>query len=108
MYTALFGLSGLNIRGEEECVSKKERYYYVGIGIVSFMLILLSMWLFWTPISSIVIEGVQGRYFIPVLLLIVLLLKNKILIINKDISRYILLTSYLITVANCFGIWMRC
>ena len=35
------------------------------IGVASFGLVVLSMWLFWTPLNSKYIEGLQGRYFIP-------------------------------------------
>ncbi len=48
---------------------------------VSF-LVLLSMLLGWTPVGQLYVRGVQGRYFLPILPLFLLTLRNRRLIIN--------------------------
>ena len=42
----------------------------IAAGLIAFWLIALSQYLTWTPIGRTVIEGVQGRYFLPLLPLV--------------------------------------
>lgn len=51
---------------------------------------LLIMLLSWTPLGSPVVEGVQGRYFLPVLPLILVALRNKKLVLEHNIDRILL------------------
>ena len=64
-----------------------ETRLHIGAKIWSIILVLLlgisamlAMYLYWTPVGGAIIEGVQGRYFIPfaVLILFVLVPKHKI------------------------------
>ena len=59
--------------------------------------ILLSMLIAWTPLSSPVISGVQGRYFLPFLPVLLMSLKNDFIILTKNGNRSIL---YLMCCAN--------
>lgn len=52
--------------------------------------IMLSMLIAWTSVSSPVISGVQGRYFLPFLPVLLMALKNDWLILTKDRNRSIL------------------
>ena len=47
-------------------------------------LTMLSMLIAWTPVSSRVILGVQGRYFLPFLPVLLLALKNRTVVLTKD------------------------
>lgn len=58
---------------------------------------MFSMLLAWTPISSKVICGVQGRYFLPFLPILLMSLKNDTMVLTKNLDRSIL---YLMCVAN--------
>lgn len=107
-YTAVIAIASLNVNGEEVCLGKKTRYTFAGVILFSSALVILSMWIFWTPLNYGIIAGVQGRYFIPMLMLMVLLLKNKTALIKKDMSRLLMLASYLIMVVSCFNIWIEC
>jgi len=51
---------------------------------------LVSMLIAWTPVGSLVISGVQGRYFLPFLPVFLMACKNDGLILTKDINRSIL------------------
>ena len=44
-----------------------------------------------TSTSSMHIQGVQGRYFIPILPLVMLAVRNNTLVLKKDIDRYLVL-----------------
>lgn len=58
---------------------------------------MFSMLLAWTPISSRIICGVQGRYFLPFLPLLLMSLKQDFVVLTKNYDREIL---YLMCCAN--------
>ena len=71
----------------------------------SAMLVLASMFLSWTPISSNVIEGVQGRYFLPLLPATVLLLRNDLFQVGDAAERHTMIlagTLNVFVLAHCF------
>lgn len=57
---------------------------------------LLIMLLSWTPLGSPVVEGVQGRYFLPVLPLVLVALRNKKIMLQHNID-HILIGGYCLT-----------
>lgn len=62
------------------------------VALVVIALIMVAT-LSWTPVSSGVIVGIQGRYFLPVLPLAVLMLENNVLVMRKSISNYLILST---------------
>ncbi len=64
---------------------------------------MFSMLLAWTPVSSRIICGVQGRYFLPFLPVLLMSLKNDFVVLNRNRDREIL---YLMCCANAY-IMMR-
>ena len=90
-YLFLLGLSVLSMAEYKAVITIKQKWL-IFIGIAgSCALILLSMWLFITPKDSGVIMGVQGRYFIPLLWPALMLLKNKVIVLKRQIDSGILL-----------------
>lgn len=69
---------------------KRDRIIILLVCIVIFALLLGSMMIAWTPISSPVILGVQGRYFIPLLPAALLLIRNRKFALTENIDNYIL------------------
>ena len=52
----------------------------LGVMIVSLMVICCvigGMWIAWTPITYTSVEGVQGRYFLPIVLLLMMVFRTK-------------------------------
>ncbi len=64
---------------------------------------MFSMLLAWTPVSSRIICGVQGRYFLPFLPVLLMTLKQDFVVLTKNRDREIL---YLMCCANAY-IMMR-
>lgn len=56
--------------------------------------VLVSMLIAWTPLSSPYIQGVQGRYFLPFLPVLLMACKNDGLVLTKDRNRSILYLMY--------------
>jgi len=58
----------------KEKLSKKQKYIILGIIVISVILIFSSMYITWTKTDSNIIEGVQGRYFLPLMPLVLILI----------------------------------
>lgn len=85
-------LLGLAFRkpGENLKISGGQRIWIGVICAGCAGLVLLSMLIAWTPLSSRVINGVQGRYFLPFLPVLLLALKNNTVVLTKNPNRSIL------------------
>ncbi|MFQ6807611.1 MAG: DUF2142 domain-containing protein [Blautia sp.] len=65
----------------------KFRLVNLGLSLLMFLGILAALWIGWTPVTYGVIEGVQGRYFLPFLPMIFLSMRNKTFLLQKNIDR---------------------
>lgn len=74
---ALFSAPFIYLKDEKNYFSVKEKWICNIIGVIICFLVILSMWLCWTSIGSMPVQGVQGRYFLPIILLILLTLVNR-------------------------------
>ena len=54
----------------------------VALGVVA--LIFTSEYVQWTVVAEDVIDGIQGRYFIPIALMICIMVENKVLKLEKQ------------------------
>lgn len=96
-----FGLLGLSLRkpGENFKISKGQRIWIWILCLACAAAIMFSMLLAWTPVSSDIIDGVQGRYFLPFLPVLLISMKNNFVILTKNSDRTIL---YLMCAANSY------
>ena len=72
----------------------EERLWIAAVAVLVMLLTAGAMLVSWTSRDSMIIEGLQGRYFLPVLPLFLLLLKNETVVLKRDISRGILYTFF--------------
>lgn len=82
-------VSALRRAGEHSPVKAGEKAWMAVLIGLSVILVLLSMLLGWTPKGFTYIAGIQGRYFLPILPLALLLLYGDNLTIKRDCSREI-------------------
>lgn len=61
--------------------------------------VMFSMLISWTPVSSRIITGVQGRYFLPFLPVLLMTCKNNTIVLSKNLDRVIL---YLMCCGNAY------
>lgn len=106
-YTLILVIAGLNVNGEEFTFDRKQKILMGGIVVISSLLVIVSMWLFWTPINYPYVVGVQGRYFIPMLVLVFFIIKNKFMTIKKNISNELILAAVLVTIGIIYDIWTK-
>lgn len=76
--------------GENLEMSKKQRVWVLAVCAGCAAATMGSMLIAWTPISSKVINGVQGRYFLPFLPVLLMALKNDTVVLTKNRNRSIL------------------
>lgn len=76
--------------GESQRMSKGNRIWIYVLCLGCTAAILLSMLIAWTTVSSPVISGVQGRYFLPFLPILLMAVKNDTIILTKNGNRSIL------------------
>lgn len=82
-FIALLTLATVRLNGENTLqTTLRSAMLIVFFGVVA--LVILSMLLAFTHVGNPVIEGVQGRYFLPVLPLLLFGLQGKTVVANKD------------------------
>ena len=74
------------------------------INLIIFFLVLLSMCIYWTPLTFDYIEGVQGRYFIPIVFTILIVINNNKINIKENMYRYINVFACLLTVITIMNL----
>lgn len=92
---------------EEYYFDKKQKILPVIICICSSLFVIISMWIFWTPLSSDNVLGVQGRYFIPIAALALMVFKNRFIQVKRDITQYLVAGAIIVHVGTFFNIWTK-
>lgn len=104
-YLAVMVLTGCLIMlafrkpGENLVLIKGRRIWIMVVCAICVGVTMLSMLIAWTPLSSSVILGVQGRYFLPLLPVFLMACKNDMVVLTKNRNRSIL---YLMFCVNCY------
>lgn len=102
----LFGFFGVllfsTIEPNGKALLGRQKLWIVVIAGAVALLTMTGMMIMWTPVNSDVIEGVQGRYFLPVIPSLLLLAKNKWIQARKE------LMPYLLTIALCLELFACC
>lgn len=76
--------------GESLAMSGGQRVWVCLVCAGCALVTMASMLIAWTPISAKVINGVQGRYFLPFLPVLLMALKNDTVVLTKNRNRSIL------------------
>lgn len=81
-------------------IPKKHRIIMLGIYFAIIAFIWVGMYLCWTPVGSNTIEGVQPRYFIPLLLPIFYCFSNNKFVNKTDEKKTIILCTFLYIIST--------
>jgi hypothetical protein len=99
VYIALLILSGIHKEQEGPCLGGRVRRTFCAVAFVVSILVMLSMCVGWTSDTSDVIQGIQGRYFIPILPLALLTLNGNTLVLKRNFDRELMLMGCLVNAA---------
>ncbi len=89
LFWFLLFLSICDSRGEVVKIQRFQRFWMVFLCLGCTGLILLGMLLQWTPLGHVSVEGVQGRYFLPFMLILLTACKNGSIVLERRIDRKI-------------------
>ncbi len=81
-----------------------QRASYAIVCVLSMAIIFASMFMSWTPRGSIVIAGIQGRYFLPFLPIFLLLFYSKNIVLKKDLGRKFMFVAVSLQCLAIYGI----
>ena len=65
------------------------RVTLISVALVEIAFVFAGMLLAWTPITTLAIQGVQGRYFIPIMILVMVALKKRKLVLSNKLDSVI-------------------
>lgn len=89
IFLILLAISPFLDKNEIE-LKKWQKIWFLLISIVIYCLVIIALYLTWTPVGSAEVLGVQGRYFLPILPMILLpLCKKNRYIEFKNINVYL-------------------
>lgn len=83
---------------EKQLISVGDRIWMILVFIGVCALAIAAMLLYWTPNSLYTIEGVQGRYFLPALVLGVLALRTKKTSVSENADTYVMLWTVILQI----------
>jgi len=90
IYLFVLFLSMIPIKEQEESFNVKQKIFCIFMALISICGICMALLLSWTTKDFSTIEGVQGRYFLPVLIILLFVFRNNLLIIRKNINKYLI------------------
>jgi uncharacterized membrane protein len=90
---AFIGLAALLIASVDKekaiVISRRERWMLVVLIVLYMLAVNASLYLYYAPVGYKIIYGMQGRYYLPILPLAILLLQSKRVIIEDQLYKRI-------------------
>ena len=104
VYMVLLFLASQTAKGNETQITGPERTAFLGVSVATVLLVMLTMALNWTSQNQTIIQGIQGRYFIPVMPLLFMCLNNRMLRLNINPDRILLICALAVHLAVISGV----
>ena len=104
VYAVLLCLASQTAKGNETQVTGRERAAYLLVSAAVVFLVMLTMLLNWTSQNDTMIQGIQGRYFIPIVPLLLMCLNNRMIRLNINPERILLTGAIAIHLAVLSGV----
>lgn len=104
-------LLAVNIRDDVSAhiqIGLGKKIWITVLGAGTVLCTMLIMTVSWTPVSYNYITGVQGRYFIPLLIPIIWLLRNNMIEVNSAIRKHIVFFSTMLNVWILVYVFAQC
>jgi len=98
-FIAVFIVSILGENQNRMDITLKIRIFSLGLAGIMAAMAFVAIICDCTPVNSQRIAGFQGRYLLPILPLTIILLKNKRVILSKNVDKYLIL---FLTYLHCF------
>lgn len=99
LYAVLL-LGAIIFEKHTEDFDKKERLVVFINFAITFLLVLTGLYIIWSGVGTNLIEGLQGRYFIPIIILLLLCCIKKGKYIECDFKKVNIIYTILLTIVN--------
>lgn len=97
-------LSPLSEKSNVEVFLYEHKLLYFLIAIAVVLVVMLAMALAWTPKEYDVIIGVQGRYFIPIIFLLLICLQNSKIYLKENMVKILLVIIPMMSVISIYNL----
>lgn len=104
LFIILLLVSTIKDDEEKTFINCKQRIF-ISIILIGLIMSIFLAAITWTNVISPVIEGVQGRYFLPILPLILLLFRNSKVVFKKGISKQIMICTVVLHVITAIDLF---
>lgn len=94
---AILVLSAQNVEGRETDLPRGMRTALIALCALVVLTFMMTMFLTWISTRDKIILGVQGRYFTPIIPLLLTALSNRTLVLKKDIGKGLSMLSVLLS-----------
>ncbi len=101
-------ISMIPVKNEKIYFNSKEKIYSSILAVISIFGIIAAMLLSFTIEGFGTIEGVQGRYFIPSMIVLLIVLRNDNIQIKRDIGKYLLVSSVVLQYVVIYSVLTYC
>ena len=98
VYGVLLMLASFNFKGEKTNLGREKAVFFIA-GFITVLLTMIIFFLSWTSNTRDLIEGIQGRYFIPILPLFYMCLNNPYIRIHRPAEKNIIVSAMLINIS---------
>lgn len=103
-WLAILIVSSLSEKSNKEVFTYEHKLLYFLISIAVILIVMLAMALAWTPREYDVILGVQGRYFIPIIFLLLICLQNGKLYLKENMVKVVLVLIPIMSVISIYNL----
>lgn len=91
-------ISCIGCNNKEKKVNVIEKVFFAAVSFASYFTLELSMLLVWTPTTCNYITGVQGRYFLPFLLIVFLIFRGTKIQLKENIDKKLIFGAGLLNI----------
>ena len=97
IYLFLLILLSLKRAEEDIILQRKYKISFMGVSVLTVLFIIFGMAISWTVLTSPIVEGVQGRYFIPIAPLVLMCIPSNYIMVDQKYDKYIISVMAIIT-----------
>ena len=103
-YFSLIIIASIRTKEESNVLNARQRLWVFIVVAASTFFIGLALCLDWTPVTSVCVEGIQGRYLTPMLPMLMILFKNNQIEMKESMTKYLEIAVYLLQALTILNI----
>lgn len=105
-WLGLLLIASIAEKSNKEVFTYEHKSLFFLISLAVILVVMLAMALAWTPMDYDVIEGVQGRYYIPIIYLLLICLQNSRVYLRENMTRIIMVMISVMSVVSIYFLIM--